>query len=56
MEEAGFDVVPFYVDISSRSSVLQLIEEAQKEGEISIFINAAGVSEVFFEAGASAFW
>ena len=44
MEEAGFDVVPFNVDISSRQSVLQLIEAAQKEGEISMFINAAGVS------------
>jgi NAD(P)-dependent dehydrogenase (short-subunit alcohol dehydrogenase family) len=44
MEEAGFDVVPFKVDISSRRSVLQLIEAAQKEGEIALFINAAGVS------------
>ncbi|MGN6602742.1 MAG: SDR family oxidoreductase [Ginsengibacter sp.] len=44
MEEAGFDVVPFKVDISSRQSVLQLIEAAQKEGEIAMFINAAGVS------------
>lgn len=44
MEEAGFDVVPFKVDISSRESVLELIAEAQKSGEISMFINAAGVS------------
>ena len=44
MEEAGFDVVPFEVDISSRASILQLIAAAQKEGEISMFINAAGVS------------
>jgi len=44
MEEAGFDVVPFVVDISSKESVLQLIAAAQKEGEISMFINAAGVS------------
>jgi NAD(P)-dependent dehydrogenase (short-subunit alcohol dehydrogenase family) len=44
MEEAGFDVVPFKVDISSRQSVLQLIAAAQKEGEIAMFINAAGVS------------
>jgi len=44
MAEAGFDVVPFKVDISSRQSVVQLIEAAQKEGEITIFINAAGVS------------
>jgi Dehydrogenases with different specificities (related to short-chain alcohol dehydrogenases) len=44
MEEAGFDVVPFEVDIASKASVLQLIAAAQKEGEISMFINAAGVS------------
>ncbi|WP_447951691.1 SDR family oxidoreductase [Chryseobacterium koreense] len=44
MKEAGFDAVPFEVDISSRTSVLRLIEAAQKEGEISMFINAAGVS------------
>lgn len=44
MKEAGFDVVPFVVDISSKTSVLQLIEAAQKEGEISMFINAAGLS------------
>ncbi|MGN6196254.1 MAG: SDR family oxidoreductase [Ginsengibacter sp.] len=44
MEEAGFDVLPFQVDISSRQSVVQLIEAAQKEGEIAMFINAAGVS------------
>jgi NAD(P)-dependent dehydrogenase (short-subunit alcohol dehydrogenase family) len=44
MKEAGFDVIPFKVDISSRQSVLQLIEAAQKEGEIAMFINAAGVS------------
>ncbi|RDC54567.1 SDR family NAD(P)-dependent oxidoreductase [Pedobacter chinensis] len=44
MKEAGFDTVPFEVDISSRTSILGLIEAAQEEGEISMFINAAGVS------------
>jgi NAD(P)-dependent dehydrogenase (short-subunit alcohol dehydrogenase family) len=44
LTEAGFDVVPFEVDISSKESVLELVEAAQKEGEISMFINAAGVS------------
>jgi NAD(P)-dependent dehydrogenase (short-subunit alcohol dehydrogenase family) len=44
LTEAGFDVVPIEVDISSKESVLKLIEAAQKEGEISMFINAAGVS------------
>jgi NAD(P)-dependent dehydrogenase (short-subunit alcohol dehydrogenase family) len=44
MEEAGFDVVPFKVDISHRQSILELIDAAQKEGEITMFINAAGLS------------
>jgi len=44
MVEAGFDAVPFEVDISSKTSVLQLIEATKKEGEIAMFINAAGVS------------
>lgn len=42
--EAGFDAVPFKTDISSRASILKLIAAAQKEGEISMFINAAGLS------------
>jgi NAD(P)-dependent dehydrogenase (short-subunit alcohol dehydrogenase family) len=42
--EAGFDAVPFKTDISSRASILELIEAAQKEGDISMFINAAGLS------------
>ncbi len=44
MKEAGFDVIPFEVDISSKASILQLIEEVQKEGNVSTIINAAGVS------------
>ena len=44
LKEAGFDVVPFKVDISSRESVLELINAAQQEGDIEMFINAAGVS------------
>jgi NAD(P)-dependent dehydrogenase (short-subunit alcohol dehydrogenase family) len=44
MQEAGFDAVPYKVDISSRESVLELIAAAQSEGEIAMFINAAGVS------------
>jgi NAD(P)-dependent dehydrogenase (short-subunit alcohol dehydrogenase family) len=44
MKEAGFDAAAMNVDISSKASVLQLVESAQKEGEISMFINAAGVS------------
>lgn len=42
--EAGFDAVPFKVDISDRESVLELIKAAQREGEISMFVNAAGLS------------
>jgi len=44
LAEAGFDVVLFKVDISSKESVTELIDAAQKEGEIGMFINAAGVS------------
>lgn len=44
MIESGFDVVPMEVDISSRDSILHLIREAKNAGEISMFINAAGVS------------
>lgn len=44
LTEAGFDAVPFEVNISSKKLVLELIEAAQKEGEISMFINAAGLS------------
>lgn len=44
LEEAGFDVAPWKVDISSKDVVDYLIEEAKKVGEISMFVNAAGVS------------
>ena len=44
MNEAGFDVVPVVCDISSRESILNLIAEGQKYGEISYLINSAGVS------------
>lgn len=44
MNEAGFDVLPVEMDLSSRESILSLIAEAQKYGEISVLINAAGVS------------
>ncbi|MBS1669732.1 MAG: SDR family oxidoreductase [Bacteroidetes bacterium] len=42
--EAGFNAVPYKTDISSRESILELIEAAKKEGEIAMFINAAGLS------------
>lgn len=44
MNEAGFDALPMEMDLSSRESVLSLIVEAQKHGEISMLVNAAGVS------------
>ncbi len=44
MVNAGFDAVPVEMDLSSRASILDLIAEARKYGEISTLINAAGVS------------
>ena len=44
MNEAGFDAVFVACDLSSRESILNLISEAQKFGEIAHLINAAGVS------------
>ena len=44
MNEAGFDVVPFEMDLSSRESILAIITEAQKYGEIKYLVNGAGVS------------
>lgn len=44
MNEAGFDAVSMEMDLSSRESILNIIEEARKYGEISMLVNAAGVS------------
>ncbi len=44
MNDAGFDVQPVELDLSSRDSILDLIAEAEKEGEITMLVNAAGVS------------
>ena len=44
MNEAGYDVVPFQMDLSSRESILAIIAEAQKYGEIRYMVNSAGVS------------
>ncbi len=44
MNNAGFDAIPVEMDLSSRESVLSLISEARKHGEISMLVNAAGVS------------
>lgn len=44
MNQAGFDTIPVEMDLSSRKSILKLIAEAKKYGEITMLINAAGVS------------
>ena len=44
MNDAGFDTVPVEMDLSSRESIMNLINEALKYGQISALINAAGVS------------
>ena len=44
MNDAGFDTEPFEMDLSSRESILNLIAKAQEYGEISMLVNAAGVS------------
>lgn len=44
MNEAGFDVEPMECDISSRDSILKLIQKGQEYGEIAMLINSAGVS------------
>jgi NAD(P)-dependent dehydrogenase (short-subunit alcohol dehydrogenase family) len=44
MNDAGYDVVPVEMDLSSRNSVKSMIAEGQKYGEITDMVIAAGVS------------
>lgn len=44
MNEAGFDAEPVEMDLSSRESILNLIDKAKEYGEIKMLVNAAGVS------------
>jgi len=44
MNRAGFTATPVEMDLSSRTSILALIDTAQQYGEISMLVNAAGVS------------
>ena len=44
MNWAGFDAVPVEMDLSSRDSILALIDTARGYGEISMLVNAAGGS------------
>lgn len=46
MNEAGFDVVPMEMDLSSRDSIKALICEGQKHGEITVCTRAADDSKV----------
>ena len=44
MEDAGFETSTTTADLSSRESILSLIEHARQFGEITNLVNAAGVS------------
>ena len=44
MNKAGFDTVALEMDLSSRESIKGIIAEAQKYGDITMLVNAAGVS------------
>lgn len=44
MNDAGFDVVPVEMDLSSRDSIRNMIAEGQKYGDITDMVIAAGVS------------
>lgn len=44
MNEAGYDTVAIEMDLASRNSILNIINFAKDFGEISMLINAAGVS------------
>ena len=44
MNDAGYDVIPFEMDLSSREFILAIIAEAQKYGPVKYLVNGAGVS------------
>jgi len=44
MNDAGYDVEPLEMDLSSRASILNIIAKAREHGEIKYLVNAAGVS------------
>lgn len=44
MNNAGFDCVPFEMDLSSRDSIKAVVAESQKYGDITMLVNATGVS------------
>ena len=44
MNEAGYDVEPFEMDLSSRESIRAMIAKCREYGEITMMVNGAGVS------------
>ncbi len=44
MTEAGFDTYAMEMDLSSRESIVNLIQKAQEFGPVKMLVNAAGVS------------
>ena len=44
MNDAGFDVTPVEMDLSSRESIKNIVAKAQEYGEIKMMVNGAGVS------------
>ena len=44
MNDAGYDVEPFEMDLSDRASIKAMIAKAQEYGEIKFMVNGAGVS------------
>lgn len=44
MNKAGYDTMPVEMDLSSRDSIRSLIDTAQQYGNITMLVNAAGVS------------
>ena len=44
MNQAGFDVEPFVMDMSSRNSIQAMVQKATKYGEVKALVCGAGVS------------
>ncbi|MBQ7714384.1 MAG: SDR family oxidoreductase [Clostridia bacterium] len=44
MNDAGYDVIPFEMDLSDRASIKAMIAKAEEYGEIKYMVNGAGVS------------
>ena len=44
MNKAGYDTMPVEMDLSSRDSIRSLIDTARQYGDITMLVNAAGVS------------